>query len=51
MKSKKGVIEFYRKNKEWIENVVSNAEYPRILRAAAGAVIEVAIEEGKKGEK
>ena len=44
MKGKKDILEFYEVNKRWLEDVVSNAEYPRILRAAAGAVIEYAIE-------
>lgn len=49
MKSKKDTIGFYAKNKKWLEGIVANAEYPHILRAMAGAVIEYAIE--KTGER
>jgi hypothetical protein len=48
MKTKEDILEFYKKNSAWLDTVVANAKYPRILRATAGAVIEVAIEEGKR---
>ena len=46
MRRKEDIIGFYGKNKSWLEGIVANAEYPRVLRAAAGAIIEVALEEG-----
>ncbi|VUT26855.1 MAG: hypothetical protein MASP_01737 [Candidatus Methanolliviera sp. GoM_asphalt] len=49
MKSKEEIIGFYEENRRWLELVVANAEYPRVLRAAA-AVIETVLEEGG-GEK
>ena len=46
MKSEEEIMAFYEENKNWLERVVSNEAYPRVLRAAAGAIIEVALEEG-----
>ena len=46
MKTKADIINFYKENRMWLDAMVANVEYPRMLRAAAGAVIEVAIEEG-----
>ena len=46
MKTKADIINFYKENRAWLDMVLSNVGYPRTLRAAAGAVIEVAIEEG-----
>lgn len=44
MKSKEDMIGFYEKNRKWLGDIVANAEYPRVLRAAAGAIIEVSLE-------
>ena len=49
MIEEKEILRFYRENKRWLRNVVSNRQYPRILRAMAGAVIEYVIE--KREEK
>ena len=46
MKTKADIVTFYKENRMWLDTMVANAEYPRMLRAEAGAVIEVAIEEG-----
>ena len=45
MKTKEDMVNFYKENRAWLDMVVANAEYPRMLRAAVGAAIEVAIEE------
>ena len=47
MKRKEEILRFYGKNKSWLEGIVANSEYPRVLRAAAGAIIEVSLEEQK----
>ena len=49
MVNKEDVLEFYERNKDWLEAVVSNGAYPHILRATAAAVIEIGLEKG--GEK
>ena len=46
MKTKADIVNFHEENRMWLDTMVANAEYPRMLRAAASAVIEVAIEEG-----
>ena len=45
MKTREDIVEFYKKNRVWLDTMAANAEYPRMLRAAVGAVIEVGIEE------
>jgi hypothetical protein len=51
MKSEEEIMAFYEENKKWLERVVSNEDYPRILRALAGAVIEVALKKRGRGKK
>jgi|GEM_PF-7072618 len=51
MIEEKDILRFYKENKQWLDNIVSNTEYPRILRAAAAAVIEVGLQEERETKR
>jgi hypothetical protein len=48
MADEEDILGFYNENKTWLGTVGSNKNYPKFIRALAGAVIEYAIEKGEE---
>ena len=42
------ILNFYNENKTWLEMVVENSTYPRVMRAMVGALIDYVLEKGGK---